>query len=750
MQLSHGAPDMTISDNSRTAGPFFCNGVTKDFPFSYKVFSRSDLVVAITDTATNVESLLTLDADYTVSLNGNQNANPGGTIHTLTAYPPGKTLAATSAIAYTQPLELTNQGGFYPRTINDALDRIVIMIQQVGARAGLGLNIGSAALVALLSLLPTPTGSSTIGYLQNGIGAIARKVQDHLREKVSVLDFGADPTGVTDSTDAFKRTQTYLASKGGGRARVPIGKYMLTNFVIDQESVVFEGETSGYGYTTTTGSVQLIPSPTAIFAVRLKGTRTGVVINASAYSGLRNLQVTYAPGAAEYGVFIDSGATIMEKVIVQGFPYNCMCADQMNANLFRHCTFVAATKVNFGVCEVAANSYINPAIAGITSVSNTTWTMEGCLFRQSQGFGVVLRSGVNVTFRGCGFESNKQAGMYIYRPNSSTVRMIQLDTCWFENNYEDYTTGSLTYSVAGNRMFLIGDAATYIAWTSAYQAGYQLVSDSQTHYGGGGDTFDFRECSFVAAGAAQKAIMILSGFKYDFRKCWFGGTGDIANLVKVTVDAEAVHWYDPVAGNNPYALVTSITDNFGANSGTRGAYYKSGTSFGTKELGGQYPILGITGGPIHFLPPVANDPRSADQRCLDDYNELNTADFAISWRTASAVPFTINSQTNRATKIGREVKIKCQGTITVSSATATPDRFFCNALLPFQAAEAGNVVGTVVIKATGGGAAVVNNGVSPLEMNAVASLLSVLDVFPALALGMTFSYQVDVSYPTAT
>jgi len=724
---------MTISDNTRTAGPFACNGVTQDFPFSYKVFNRADVLVALTDTATQVESLLTLDADYTVTLNGNQNVNPGGTIHTLTAYPAGKTLAATSNIAYTQPLDLTNQGGFYPRAINDALDRIVVMVQQVGARVGLGLNVGSAALITLLTQLATSAGSSAIGYLQTGVGAIARKIQDRLREKVSVTDFGADPTGATDSTDAFKKAQT-----------------KLTNFDIDQESVMFEGETSGFGYTTTNGSVQLVPSATAIYTVRLKGTRAGVVINAAAYSGLRRLQVMYAAGNAEYGVFIDSGATIMEKVIVQGFPYNCMCADQMNANVFRHCTFVLAGKVNFGVCEAAANSYINPAIAGITSVSNTSWTMEGCLFRQSLGFGVVFRSGVNVTFRGCGFESNKQAGLYIYRPNSSTVRMIQLDNCWFENNYEDYTTGSTSYSIAGNRMFLVGDAATYIAWTSAYQAGYQFVSDSQTHYGGGGDTFDFRACSFVAAGTAQKAIMILSGFKYDFRKCWFGGTGDIANLVKVTVDAEAVHWYDPVAGNNPYALVTSITDNFGANSGTRGAYYKSGTSFGTKELGGRYPILGVTGGPIHFLPPVAGDPRNSDQRCLDDYNELNTADFAISWRTASAIPFTINSQSNRATKTGREVKIKCQGTMTVSSTTATTDRFYCNALLPFQAVESGHVVGTVVIKATGGGATVINNGVSPLEMNAVASLLSVLDVFPALAIGMTFSYQVDASYPTAT
>jgi parallel beta-helix repeat protein len=46
-------------------------------------------------------------------------------------------------------------------------------------------------------------GSEQIGHISTGSGAVATTVQAKLRETVSVLDFGADPTGVTDSRTAI-------------------------------------------------------------------------------------------------------------------------------------------------------------------------------------------------------------------------------------------------------------------------------------------------------------------------------------------------------------------------------------------------------------------------------------------------------------------------------------------------------------------------------------------------------------------
>jgi len=59
-------------------------------------------------------------------------------------------------------------------------------------------------------------------YLQGGSGSVARTTASKLQESVSVLDFGADSTGVSDSTAAF--TAALTAAKS---AFVPAGTYKL-------------------------------------------------------------------------------------------------------------------------------------------------------------------------------------------------------------------------------------------------------------------------------------------------------------------------------------------------------------------------------------------------------------------------------------------------------------------------------------------------------------------------------------------
>lgn len=123
---------MTISSNSRKAGPFIGNGTAATFPFTFKVFQASDLEVVKLTVATNVETILVLNTDYTASVNEDQNSSPGGTI-TLSAgaLATGYNLVITSDIENLQPTDLTNQGGFYPEVITDALDRATIQIQQL-------------------------------------------------------------------------------------------------------------------------------------------------------------------------------------------------------------------------------------------------------------------------------------------------------------------------------------------------------------------------------------------------------------------------------------------------------------------------------------------------------------------------------------------------------------------------------------------------------------------------------------------
>lgn len=121
---------MTISSQTRKAGPFNGNGTTTAFPFTFKVFAVGDVSV-VRANAAGVETTLTLTSDYTVSLNANQNSNPGGTVTLVSALATGSSMVITSEIDYLQPTDLTNQGGFYPKVINDSLDRLTMMSQQL-------------------------------------------------------------------------------------------------------------------------------------------------------------------------------------------------------------------------------------------------------------------------------------------------------------------------------------------------------------------------------------------------------------------------------------------------------------------------------------------------------------------------------------------------------------------------------------------------------------------------------------------
>jgi hypothetical protein len=131
---------MTISSSVRTAGPFAGTGANTIFPFTFKVFQTSDLLVARTD-ASLTQTVLALSVDYTVTLNPDQNVAPGGTVFLLSALPVGYTLNVTSNVPLIQPLSLTNLGGFFPRNIEDELDRLTILQQQLNFSAGQVLRV---------------------------------------------------------------------------------------------------------------------------------------------------------------------------------------------------------------------------------------------------------------------------------------------------------------------------------------------------------------------------------------------------------------------------------------------------------------------------------------------------------------------------------------------------------------------------------------------------------------------------------
>ena len=124
---------MTINSEVRKAGPFTGNDTTTVFPFTFKVFSADQVGVVLTNDAGN-ERYAVQGAEYTVTLNPDQNTSPGGLVQIPAPLATGDLLTITSHVPYLQHMDLTNRGGFYPRVINDAADRATIQIQQIAER----------------------------------------------------------------------------------------------------------------------------------------------------------------------------------------------------------------------------------------------------------------------------------------------------------------------------------------------------------------------------------------------------------------------------------------------------------------------------------------------------------------------------------------------------------------------------------------------------------------------------------------
>jgi hypothetical protein len=154
---------MTISTEIRRAGPYAGNGSTTAFAFAFKVFATSQVRVTRAVVATGVETTLALTTDYTVSLNSNQDTNPGGTVTLLVAPTAAQSITITSNVLNLQPTAVANLGAFYPEVINDSLDRATIQIQQLDERLDRALVVPVSS-SGINTVLPVPQSNALIGW----------------------------------------------------------------------------------------------------------------------------------------------------------------------------------------------------------------------------------------------------------------------------------------------------------------------------------------------------------------------------------------------------------------------------------------------------------------------------------------------------------------------------------------------------------------------------------------------------------
>lgn len=220
---------MSISSSIRKAGPYVGNDLAVDFPFAFKVFSDADLLVVLAVSGSEV--ILDLGTDYTVALNADQDTNPGGTITTTVVYSDEHTITLTSSLENLQPVVLTNLGGFYPKVINAALDRLTILVQQVAEKAGRALTLPISANGS--GSLPAPTPNGFIGWdalgqnLVNYAGVTSAAVSSFMGTLLTAANAAAARAGLGLGSDATGSNLSALTN--AAMARSNLGLVIGTN-----------------------------------------------------------------------------------------------------------------------------------------------------------------------------------------------------------------------------------------------------------------------------------------------------------------------------------------------------------------------------------------------------------------------------------------------------------------------------------------------------------------------------------------
>ena len=189
---------MSVESTERRV-QFVGDGATVSFPFSFKVFTPTDVAVFASGSAG--EEKLTYGTDFTVSLNDDQGESPGGTVTVKNAVTTGAVLAITSEVPYDQPMHVTPYGGFNPETLNDNSDRQCIQIQQLLEKVGRAITTDPTDTVTPAELkqkLLDAANTATIvakGYAE----AAAASAADAKQSRDDILDH---KQGIVDAVTA--------------------------------------------------------------------------------------------------------------------------------------------------------------------------------------------------------------------------------------------------------------------------------------------------------------------------------------------------------------------------------------------------------------------------------------------------------------------------------------------------------------------------------------------------------------------
>jgi hypothetical protein len=207
------------------------------------------------------------------------------------------------------------------------------------------------------------SGSNLVGYKAAGTGAVATTVQTKLRQYISVLDFGADPTGTTNSSTAI---QAAINAAQGSTVYIPAGTYILNSSL-------------ELNFSTAT-------SPTYQPATRLIGAGQEKVklVNRSGAAAIKNTP-TLAQTQQSIGIRFDGGVLSDFSIVTDG-------SSPANSSGIELASYWFGTLSNLTIKSVKGNGIYVPAIPAFGSNADKyscgSLIVDNCLIDANIGWGI--------------------------------------------------------------------------------------------------------------------------------------------------------------------------------------------------------------------------------------------------------------------------------------------------------------------------------------------------------------------------
>ena len=363
----------------------------------------------------------------------------------------------------------------------------------VATQAGAAATIYSDALrTTTITSLTTGSDGSYEFYIASGRYTITAQYQGFSQTDTfdlgvagieTVTDFGADPTGVADSTAAIQAALDYVHANGLGEVTVPAGTYLTGEITWPGNNITLRGAGSAYSYNTAN-------TPRTIFKAKA-GTTTvfNLVQTGTSEDRKGNHLVDFSVDGnaiAADGIRV-SGANTIERVRVKG----CTAAGARLMN------FTNSTHVLH--CGFNSNSGWGLVIEG---VSSTIFSVTGTNTSLNTLGGILIEGGFGGHFKNVVSESNSGPGLKINRPASNTNSFgdIIFDTVWLEDNASVSPFYTLTADSYND------DPLRNI---------YNVI---------------FRNCRISASSVTRKYLNLSNVNGWKFEDCSFGGSTEATAL----------------------------------------------------------------------------------------------------------------------------------------------------------------------------------------------------------------------------